>query len=174
MYGELKLIPPDDVLIDCFGERIRESADMAVMVGINQRLADKVAAIETEQAAATADIDCLARFANRDFLPKSVAGVLSGICNDRGVLGRLRSGKNISTGAFVTPRDLFLSLVRGGEVLLEHTGPGACDAAEEVERRQTGRIVFIDASDPSRVARFDLRLQIGRLHASSQCYQRHR
>jgi hypothetical protein len=51
-----KLIPPDDILQDGFGERIRERAEQAVVVGIDQRLYARIAAIEAERDAATAPI----------------------------------------------------------------------------------------------------------------------
>ena len=55
-HGAGKLIPPDDILIDGFGERVRNRAEQAVAEAINQRLDAKVTAIEAEQAKATKNI----------------------------------------------------------------------------------------------------------------------
>jgi hypothetical protein len=52
-----KLIPPDDVLKDGFGERVRERAERAVKTAISSRLHNLTAAIEAEQAKATAPIE---------------------------------------------------------------------------------------------------------------------
>ncbi len=54
--GAGKLIPPDDILADGFGERVRARAEQAVAEAINQRLDAKVTAIEAEQAKATKNI----------------------------------------------------------------------------------------------------------------------
>jgi hypothetical protein len=54
--GAGKVIPPDDILVDGFGERVRERAQQSVAETINKRLDAEVAAIEAEQAEATKDI----------------------------------------------------------------------------------------------------------------------
>jgi hypothetical protein len=54
--GDCKLIPPDDILQDGFGERVRSRAEDAVTEGIEQNLDAEVAAIEAEKTEATKDI----------------------------------------------------------------------------------------------------------------------
>jgi DNA topoisomerase VI subunit B len=51
--GDGKLIPPDDILQDGFGERVRARAEQAVAEEIAQNLDAEVAAIDAEQAEAT-------------------------------------------------------------------------------------------------------------------------
>ena len=55
-HGAGKLIPPDDILQDEFGERVRERAQSAVADGDRAALEDQIAAIEAEQAEATKEI----------------------------------------------------------------------------------------------------------------------
>jgi hypothetical protein len=54
--GDGKVIPPDDILQDEFGERVRDRAAEAVAAILDGRLAEQVFAIEAEQDRATADI----------------------------------------------------------------------------------------------------------------------
>src|SRR3954452_22641786 len=51
-----KLIPPDDILTDQFGERVRERAEEAVEATINSRCDDLIGAIQAKQAEATKEI----------------------------------------------------------------------------------------------------------------------
>jgi DNA topoisomerase VI subunit B len=55
-HGAGKLVPPDDILVDGFGERVRARAEIAVAEAIGRRLDAEVGAIEAEQAVATAAI----------------------------------------------------------------------------------------------------------------------
>jgi DNA topoisomerase VI subunit B len=55
-HGAGKVIPPDDILVAGFGERVRARAQSAVSDAIDRRLDAEVAAIEAERAAATASI----------------------------------------------------------------------------------------------------------------------
>ena len=47
-HGAGKLIPPDDILIDGFGERVRNRAEQAVEATIEKRTRDRIAAVEAE------------------------------------------------------------------------------------------------------------------------------
>jgi hypothetical protein len=59
-----KLIPPDDILIDGFEERLRERAETAVADAISARTNTRLAAIEAEQAKAVTPINAeIARLA---------------------------------------------------------------------------------------------------------------
>jgi hypothetical protein len=51
-----KLIPPDDILTDQFGEHMRERVEIAVAAAIDLRRDQAIAAIETERNTATAPI----------------------------------------------------------------------------------------------------------------------
>jgi hypothetical protein len=51
-----KLIPPEDILVDGFGECVRERAELAVANAITQRRDTRIAAIEAARAKATAPI----------------------------------------------------------------------------------------------------------------------
>jgi hypothetical protein len=51
-----KLIPPDDILIDGFGERVRNRAEQAVEATIEKRTKNRIAAVEAERVRAIAPI----------------------------------------------------------------------------------------------------------------------
>ena len=55
-HGAGKLIPPDDILIDGFGERVRNRAEQAVEATIEKRTRDRIAAVEAERERAIAPI----------------------------------------------------------------------------------------------------------------------
>jgi hypothetical protein len=55
-HGAGKLIPPDDILTDGFGEQVRERAHLAVVAVMNRRLDDQITAIEAERTEATKEI----------------------------------------------------------------------------------------------------------------------
>ena len=55
-HGTGKLIPPDDILIDGFGERVRNRAEQAVEATIEKRTKDRIAAVEAERERAIAPI----------------------------------------------------------------------------------------------------------------------
>ena len=54
--GNGKLIPPDDVLQDHFGEQVRDRTYRAVTVAIDRKLDDQIAVIRDEETDATKDI----------------------------------------------------------------------------------------------------------------------
>jgi hypothetical protein len=54
--GAVKVIPPDDILQDGFGEQVREQAYRSVVAAIDRHLDDQIAAIKAEQAEATKEI----------------------------------------------------------------------------------------------------------------------
>ena len=55
-HGAGKLIPPDDILQDDFGERVHDRTQTAIAEAIEQRLENQIAVIEAEQAEATKEI----------------------------------------------------------------------------------------------------------------------
>jgi hypothetical protein len=55
-HGAGKLIPPDDILQDDFGERVHDRTRTAIAEAIEQRLENQIAVIEAEQAEATKEI----------------------------------------------------------------------------------------------------------------------
>jgi hypothetical protein len=51
-FGDGKVIPPDDVLRDEFGERVHQRTQKAVALAIDQRRDSRIATIEAAKAAA--------------------------------------------------------------------------------------------------------------------------
>ncbi len=66
-HGAGKLIPPDDVLQEAFGDRVHDRAQSAIADAVEQRLEGQITAIAAEQAEATQDI--------RDEIDRITAGL---------------------------------------------------------------------------------------------------